>query len=117
MVIYAAAGISAFFAPTIGSLIVARFFEALGGGAGLVLGRTMVRDGNSDAEAARKLSLMNLMVMAGPGLSPLIGAMLAVVTGWRSIFAVLCLLGLVNLALIWTRLPKTAAARGATWVW
>ncbi|WP_026155456.1 multidrug effflux MFS transporter [Paracoccus sp. N5] len=112
MVIYAAAGISAFFASTIGSLIVARFFEALGGGAGLVLGRAMVRDGNSGAEAARKLSLMNLMVMAGPGLSPLIGAMLAAVTGWRSIFAVLCLLGLVNLALIWTRLPKTAAGEG-----
>ncbi len=105
MVIYALAGATAFLAPTIEMLIVARFFEAIGGGSGLVLGRAMLRDGHSHEEAARKLSLMNLMVMVGPGLSPLVGALLAEATGWRSIFLVLCALGLVNLLLVWRRLP------------
>lgn len=112
MAIYAVASLSACLAPSIQALIAARFFEALGGGSGLVLGRAMVRDGHSGAEAARKLSLMNLMVMAGPGLSPLVGAMLAAATGWRSIFALLCLLGLANLLLIWRRLPPGVAGPG-----
>ena len=100
MVLYTAASAACFFAPTIGILIVARLFQALGGCAGLVLGRAIVRDGASGAAAARKLSLMNLMTMAGPGLAPLLGSALAETTGWRSIFVALTVLGLANLVLI-----------------
>ena len=100
MSVYAVASLAAFFAPNIDMLIAARLFQALGGCSGLVLGRALVRDGASGAEAARKLSLMNLMTMAGPGLSPLIGSLLAETTGWRSIFVALTVLGLVNLAFI-----------------
>lgn len=100
LVLYTAASAVCFFAPTVGILIVARLFQALGGCAGLVLGRAIVRDGASGAEAARKLSLMNLMTMAGPGLAPLLGSALAETTGWRSIFVALTVLGLANLLLI-----------------
>jgi len=110
MVLYTAASAACFFAPTIGILIVARLFQALGGCAGLVLGRAIVRDGASGAEAARKLSLMNLMTMAGPGLAPLLGSALAETTGWRSIFVALTVLGLANLLLI-HRLLKDGPAR------
>ncbi|MFT4191487.1 MAG: multidrug effflux MFS transporter [Comamonas sp.] len=110
MAIYAVAGAVAFLAPTIQVLIAARFFEAMGGGSGLVLGRAMVRDGSRHDEAAKRLSLMNLIVLVGPGISPLIGAGLAAATGWRSIFLVLCLLGLLNLALVWKRLPRSTRA-------
>jgi MFS transporter, DHA1 family, multidrug resistance protein len=48
----------------------------------------------------------------GPGLSPLIGSALAAMTGWRSIFAALSLLGLVNLILIWRLLPETTGGSG-----
>ncbi|WP_119255033.1 multidrug effflux MFS transporter [Shinella zoogloeoides] len=112
MLVYTAASLAAFFAPTVEVLIVARLFQALGGCSGLVLGRALVRDGASGAEAARKLSLMNLMTMAGPGLSPLIGSALAETTGWRSIFVALTLLGLANLALIHALLRDRPAAGG-----
>ncbi|MFT3972127.1 MAG: multidrug effflux MFS transporter [Amaricoccus sp.] len=110
MAIYAIAGASAFFSPTIEVLIVSRFFEAIGGGSGLVLGRAMVRDGASFAEAVRRQSLLNLIVLAGPGISPLVGAALAALTGWRAIFLVLCLLGLVNLSLVWRHVPRKPRA-------
>ncbi|SDW90044.1 MFS transporter, DHA1 family, bicyclomycin/chloramphenicol resistance protein [Celeribacter indicus] len=112
MFIYALSGLVAFLSPTIELLIAARFFEAIGGGSGLVLGRAMVRDGNSHEAAAKKLSLMNLIVMTGPGISPLVGAGLSAVTGWRSIFLLLCLLGLANLLLVWRRLPRGPEAEG-----
>lgn len=110
MTIYAVAGLCALVSISIEMLIAMRFFEALGGGAGLVLGRAIIRDGSSGHEAARRLSLLNLIVMAGPGLSPVVGAGLASVAGWRAIFVVLGLLGALNLYMVWRYLPKTSKA-------
>jgi DHA1 family bicyclomycin/chloramphenicol resistance-like MFS transporter len=111
-VVYTLAGVVAMLAPTIGTLITARLFQALGGCAGLVLGRAIVRDNASGGDAARNLSLMNLMTMVGPGLSPLVGAGLVATTGWRSIFVALCALGVANLLVIWRRLAESGGGRG-----
>lgn len=105
--LYLLASAAAYVAPTVDALIAMRFLQALGACAGLVLGRAIVRDNYSGEDAVRQLSLMNLMILVGPGLSPLIGSLLVVTTGWRSIFAVLALLGLANLLLIWRMLPET----------
>lgn len=100
MLLYTAASLLALTSTSIDVLIVARFFEGLGGGAGLVLGRAIVRDTNTGEGAARKLSTMNLIVVAGPGLSPVVGSLLAAVSGWRIIFVALGLLGLMNFYLV-----------------
>lgn len=110
--VYLLASVAAYLAPTVDALIALRFLQALGACAGLVLGRAIVRDNTSGEDAVRKLSLMNLMILAGPGLSPLVGSLLVVTTGWRSIFAALAILGLANLLLIWRLLPETASCRG-----
>lgn len=112
LLIYLVASVAAYYAPDIGSLLVARFFQAIGGCSGLVLGRAIVRDTAGGMEAARRLSLMNLMTMAGPGLSPLIGAILVGLTGWRSIFAFVSIIGVLNLALIWMLLPRAPGTGG-----
>jgi DHA1 family bicyclomycin/chloramphenicol resistance-like MFS transporter len=112
MILYTVASLAALAAPTMGLLVVARLFQALGGCSGLVLGRAIIRDGAAGETAARRLSLMNLMTMAGPGLSPLIGSALVAATGWRSIFALVSLLGLAGLALIWRLLPETGGHGG-----
>lgn len=88
-------------------LVAARLVQALGGCAGLALGRAMVRDTAAPENAARRLALLNLMVTLGPGLAPLIGGALSEAFGWRSIFGVLCALGATNIWLTWSRLPET----------
>ncbi|NLR97706.1 multidrug effflux MFS transporter [Rhizobium sp. P38BS-XIX] len=112
LLLYTAASLGALLSPTIDLLIIARLLQAIGGCSGLVLGRAIVRDGASGPEAARKLSLMNLMTMAGPGLSPLIGGALAETTGWRSIFVALTLLGVANLTLVVYLLRETPGRQG-----
>lgn len=107
LVVYTAAGLAAALAPDAQALIAARLFQALGGCAGLVLGRAIVRDTAAPQDAARRLALMNLMVTVGPGLAPLVGGALAASTGWRSIFLVLCGLGVVNFLFAWKMLPET----------
>ena len=109
LALYTAASLCAALAPSAETLIGVRLFQALGGCAGLVLGRAIVRDTAAPTEAARRLALMNLMVTLGPGVAPLIGGALAAMLGWRSIFLALCALGVANLLLAWRRLPETGS--------
>jgi DHA1 family bicyclomycin/chloramphenicol resistance-like MFS transporter len=107
LAVYTAAGLAAALAPGAHALIAARLFQALGGCAGLVLGRAIVRDTALPREAARRLAIMNLMVMVGPGVAPLIGSALAATSGWRSILFLLSGLGIANFVLTWRLLPET----------
>ena len=108
MTLYTVAGAAAALAPSAGALVAARLAQALGGCAGLVLARAIVRDLAAATEAARRLALMNLMVTLGPALAPLLGSALVLHLGWRSIFVLLAGLGVANLLLAWRLLPETA---------
>jgi DHA1 family bicyclomycin/chloramphenicol resistance-like MFS transporter len=107
LALYTLAGLAAALAPGVQGLIAARLFQALGGCAGLVLGRAIVRDLAGPQDAARRLALMNLMVTLGPALAPLLGGALASFAGWRSIFVLLSGLGLANILFTWRLLPET----------
>jgi len=107
LVLYTITGLAAAFVPNVDSLIVLRLLQALGGCAGLVIGRAIVRETALPHEAARRLAVMNLMVAVGPGAAPLVGGLLATTLGWRSIFFLLATLGVVNLAFTWRMLSET----------
>ena len=74
--LYTLGGFVATVAPNVGVLIAARLVQAAGGCAGLLLGRAIVRDTAGSNDAVRRLALMSLMTMVGPGLAPLIGGLL-----------------------------------------
>lgn len=112
LILYSLAGFAAALVPNVHALIVARLFQALGGGAGLALSRAIVRDTASPLDVARRLALMNLMVTLGPGLAPVVGGVLSASLGWRAIFIALGTLGLLNLLLLWRLLPETRAITG-----
>jgi MFS transporter, DHA1 family, multidrug resistance protein len=114
LALYTLASLGAAVSPDIGSLLAARLFQALGGCAGLVLGRAIVRDTAATEDAARRLALMNLIVAVGPGLAPIVGAALSATLGWRSIFYALGALGIVSSLFAWRLLPETGGpASGA----
>jgi DHA1 family bicyclomycin/chloramphenicol resistance-like MFS transporter len=108
LALYTLAGFAAAAAPGPETLIVARLFQALGGCAGLALGRAMVRDTAAPPDAARRLALLNLMVTLGPGVAPILGGAMAATLGWRSILVLLCVLGASLLVFAWRLLPETA---------
>ncbi len=107
LVLYTLAGFAALFAPGVHALIVARLFQALGGCAGLVIARAIVRDTSTADDTAKRLAVMNLMVTVGPGLAPIAGGALAATLGWRSIFVALCALGVLNMLMTWKMVPET----------
>lgn len=111
LVLYIVASIACLLAPSVETLIVARLFQALGGCAGLVLGRAIVRDTAGAGDTARQIALVNQMVTLGPALAPLIGGAVVDIAGWRAIFVLISALGAINLALAWRLLPETATHR------
>jgi DHA1 family bicyclomycin/chloramphenicol resistance-like MFS transporter len=108
LALYTLAGFVAATAASVGTLIAARLFQALGGCAGLALSRAMVRDAAPAPEAARRLALLNLMVTLGPGVAPILGGAMVSTTGWRSILILLCVIGAGLLVFVWRLLPETA---------
>jgi MFS transporter, DHA1 family, multidrug resistance protein len=105
--IFTIASVAGLFAPDIHTLVLARFFQALGGCSGLVLARAMIRDTSQAHEAARRLALTNLLVTAGPAVAPLIGSGLSSLWGWRTILMGLTALGVANFVLAWRVLAET----------
>ncbi len=89
------------------SLIVARFLQALGGGAASVLARAIARDVYSPAEGLRKLSQMAMVTAIAPLLAPLIGSFVLAWGGWRATFGVLLAWGVACLAATWACLPES----------
>ncbi|WP_454759392.1 multidrug effflux MFS transporter [Caulobacter segnis] len=105
-------------APSIEILIAARFVQALGGCAGAVIARAVVRDRFSHADTARVLSLMTLIMGLAPVLAPQFGGVVQFFAGWRGVFWVLVGFGLliglwVTISLAESRSAETEAqARG-----
>ena len=112
LALYAAAGLAAAVAPGIQSLVAARLMQALGGCAGLVLARAMVRDTSESEDAVRRLSLLSLIVAVGPAMAPVVGATLSAGIGWRAIFLLLAGLGVASLLFSWRLLPETGRPTG-----
>lgn len=110
--LYTVASLCAALAPSAPMLVGARLLQALGGCAGLALGRAVARDTATPETAVGSLALLNLMMMIGPGVAPSMGAGLDALFGWRAIFATLAVMGLLTALGVWRLLPETGKPTG-----
>lgn len=113
LALYVAAGACAALAPSIPVLVAARFIQAFGGCAGLVVSRATVRDRFTPQQSAQVFSLLLLVMSIAPIIAPLIGSWILLLGSWRAIFWLLTGFGaLVGLATFWG-LPETRSAETA----
>lgn len=105
--LYVLASAGCALATSIESLIALRFVQALGGCAGVVIARAVVRDLFDQRGSARMMSTMMLVMGAAPMLAPLAGGWLAAIAGWRAIFWTLFGFGLACMAATFSGLPET----------
>ncbi|WP_085061204.1 MFS transporter [Campylobacter jejuni] len=82
------------------AFIALRFFEALGGCAGVVIARAIVNDLFEIKEAAGIFALMMVFSSLAPMLSPTFGGILLEYFSWHSIFATLFALGILLFLMI-----------------
>jgi DHA1 family bicyclomycin/chloramphenicol resistance-like MFS transporter len=104
---YSAASLLCALAPSVLALTGLRFLQGLTGGAGIVIGRAVVRDLYSGAAAAKLFSSLMLVTGLAPILAPVIGAQVLRFTAWQGIFVVLAGLSLAIVTLATVALPET----------
>lgn len=107
LVLYGVSSLICAMAPNIEILILARFLQALGACAGIVVSRAIVRDLYHHQQAARVFSLLMLIMGIAPILAPLIGGFVDAHYGWRTIFILLSVVSFLCLLAIIQFLPET----------
>ena len=90
VVLFTVASLACAYAPNLEWLIAARFVQALGGCAGMVISRAVVSDKCDAVGSAKVFSQLMLVMGLAPILAPMLGGLLVNTTGWQSIFLVLC---------------------------
>jgi len=113
VLLFMAGNVICAFAPTIEILIAGRIVNAIGGAAGMVLTRAMVRDVEEPSRVAAAMSLLTVGQIVPPMLAPAVGGLLTEAFGWRMNFMVLVGVGAVA-ALLVLRLPETHHGRGGS---
>lgn len=108
--IFTLASLACAFVPDLEWLIAARFIQALGGCAGMVISRAVVRDLCDPIAAAKAFSQLMLVMGLAPILAPLCGGLLLDLAGWQSIFFCLTLFSALAGAAIALWLPETIPA-------
>lgn len=89
------------------SLLFFRTMQGMMAGAGMVIGRAIVRDVLDGAEAQRLMSQITLTFAVAPAVAPVLGGWLHVWFGWRAVFAFLVLFTGIVWLVCWRSLPET----------
>lgn len=105
--LFTAASFACALAPSLDWLIAARFVQALGGCAGMVINRAVVRDLCDPLASAKVFSQLVLVMGLAPILAPLGGGLLLDTLGWPWIFHSLALFAGLCLLAVWLWLPET----------
>lgn len=84
--IYVLAALGCAISPNISTFIAMRFLLALGGCAGMVATRAIIRDSFKTSEVARAFSALILVMGVAPILAPMLGGVILQSLGWPYIF-------------------------------
>ncbi len=108
--LFTLASLACAYAPNLQTLVMARFVQALGGCAGMVLSRAIVSDKCDAVASAKVFSQLMLVMGLAPILAPMLGGALVNVAGWQSIFLSLSLFSAAALLAVVLGLPESLPA-------
>lgn len=107
MVLYTVGSIACMLAPNYYALIAARILQGATAGVGVVIGRAVIRDLYEGPRAQHLMSMTTMIFSIAPAVAPVIGGWVHVAYGWRAVFAVMVICGIVFSFSAWWRLPET----------
>jgi DHA1 family bicyclomycin/chloramphenicol resistance-like MFS transporter len=107
LILYLLASIGCALATSANALIAFRLLQALGGCAGMVASRAIVRDMFKANEMAKVFSTLMLVVAVSPIIAPTLGGYIAAVASWRLVFAALILVNIIIIIGVYFFLPES----------
>jgi len=84
-----------------------RILQGISAGAGMVVGRAIIRDLYHGPEAERLLSLVTMIFSIAPAIAPVLGGWIVEIWSWRAIFLFLCLFAVLLWMACYRWLPET----------
>ena len=108
--LFTLASLACAFAPSLDGLIAARFVQALGGCAGMVISRAVVSDKCDAVGSAKVFSQLMLVMGLAPILAPMLGGLLVNLHGWQSIFIALTAFSALSALAVALGLPESLPA-------
>lgn len=108
--LFTLASLACAFAPSLEWLIGARFVQALGGCAGMVISRAVVSDKCDAVGSAKVFSQLMLVMGLAPILAPMLGGLMVNLYGWQSIFIMLTLFSALSALAVALGLPESLPA-------
>ncbi len=84
-----------------------RILQGVSAGAGVVIGRAIIRDVYNGVEAVRLLSLVTMIFAIAPAIAPVLGGWIVKLLDWRSIFLFLFVYTVLLFWLCSRKLPET----------
>ncbi len=105
--VYAVAALGCAFAPSFAWLLAFRVLQGCAAGAGIIVGRAIIRDRFEGAQAHKLMAQVTMLYGLAPSVAPILGGYLHTLFGWQAVFLFLALLGAALLAMCIVALPET----------
>jgi len=107
--VFSLASIGCALAGSIGALLAFRALQGISAGAGLIVGRAIIRDCFEGVEAQRLMATVSMIFGIAPAIAPIVGGWVVALARWPMIFWLLAAFaaGLWLVCLVW--LPETHA--------
>ncbi|MEO7072537.1 MAG: multidrug effflux MFS transporter [Rhodanobacter sp.] len=107
MLVYALASIGAALSTSFAMLLACRALQGVCAGAGLVVGRAIIRDTYEGPAAQRLMSQVMMIFGVAPVIAPIVGAQLLPLGGWHGIFWLLAISTLLLSVVLMIGLDET----------
>ena len=107
LLVYMAASAGCALAPSFHWLLAFRVLQGTSAGAGMIVGRAIIRDRYAGADAQRLMSQVTLIFGVAPAIAPVIGGWVLYLGSWRWIFGAMFVFTLVLLLCCLRALPET----------
>lgn len=112
LVLFIGGSLACFYSSSLYGLIAARIVQAVGGAAGMVIARAVIRDSYPAAQAPKYIAQLTMVMIIAPMLSPALGTQIMQHWHWRGVFVFTTIIG--SLSLFWVLASLTETLRPQT---
>ena len=113
LVLFTCGAASCMAAANLPMLLAGRILQGAGAGCGVVLARAIARDVYGQDRVAQVIAYLTAAYVLGPMFAPPIGGQLTVLFGWRALFVLASVVGLLVILAVAFAVPETRARNAA----
>jgi DHA1 family bicyclomycin/chloramphenicol resistance-like MFS transporter len=113
LVLFTCGAAACMIAANLPMLLAGRILQGAGAGCGVVLARAIARDVYGQERVAQVIAYLTAAYVLGPMFAPLIGGQLTTLFGWRALFVLASIIGLLVILAVAFAVPETRAGNAA----